>query len=429
MNIEDLTVHSDSTIAVIGLGYVGLPLALEFANFFDVIGFDINDQRINELNCGKDNTNEVNDEALTNAKNITFTCDEKDISEANIFIVTVPTPISSSKEPNLQPLIDASKTVARYLSHGDFVIYESTVYPGATELDCVPILERYTGLLVNEDFYVGYSPERINPGDKINTLATIRKITSGSNTYAAEVVDQLYSNIISAGTYKAPSIIVAEAAKILENTQRDVNIGLMNEFSQICDRLEIDTMEVIDAAATKWNFSKYTPGLVGGHCIGVDPYYLIHRSKSIGYMPTIINSARILNEDMPQKISDKLIVMLAKAKALKECKVLVLGISFKENCPDLRNSKVPELIYCLKECGISVDVFDPVVNPNEVLDNFELDLIDNLSEPCYDALVFAVPHNELLAKGINYWRRLTRQNAIIVDLKSRFPKSYSNYRL
>lgn len=422
---ENKKVH----ICVIGLGYVGLPLAMEFSKFFKVTGFDIDASRIDELINGVDRTREVSLENFYASKTISFTHNEPDISSANIYVVTVPTPISIFNEPDLKPLIDATKLVGRNLKKNDLVIYESTVYPGATEIECIPLLEEISGLQVNSHFHVGYSPERINPGDKVNTLIKIRKITSGSNEFAADVVDSLYSKIITAGTYLAPSITIAEAAKILENTQRDVNIALMNEFSEICARLSIDTLDVINAASTKWNFSRFTPGLVGGHCIGVDPYYLIHRSKEIGYFPTIIHSARVINEDMPKKISENLISRLSKFKSLDNCRALVVGVSFKENCPDLRNSKVPELVNRLKESGVNIDVFDPCVDPLELYESFNLNIIHELNKSTYDCVVIAVPHAEIIAKGAQFWLDLLNETNLMCDLKSAFPKKYSDYRL
>lgn len=429
MRQDDYFKDKNITIAIIGLGYVGLPLAVAFANHYSVIGYDIDGRRIDNLNIGDDITQGVSKTALQSATKLRFTSDARDLEGADVYIVTVPTPITASKEPELTLLINACGEIGKYLVEGNLVIFESTVYPGATEITCIPVLEKRSGLKLNKDFYVGYSPERINPGDKTNTLASIKKVTSGSNEFAANIVDGLYSQIIDAGTHKAPSIMVAEASKILENTQRDVNIGLVNEFSQICERLGIDTLDVIQAAETKWNFAKYTPGLVGGHCIGVDPYYLIHRAKGVGYTPTIINSARIVNEEMVDRVAEKVIFTIAKRKALRECRALILGISFKENCPDLRNSKVPELVCALEKTGISVDILDPIASPDEVKKLYGMNLIDSPKNVVYDTLIFAVPHDKIVSKGISYWKNFALPDVDIFDLKRAFPKNPNHYTL
>ena len=351
---------SKINIAVIGLGYVGLPLAVEFSKQFPVTGFDINQERIKELRNGHDRTQEIEKDTLIAAENLKFSTNLTDISNCNIYIITVPTPIDKFKKPDLSPLLSASKAVGKVLKKGDIIIYESTVYPGCTEEDCVPVLERESGLKFNIDFYCGYSPERINPGDKINTLTKILKITSGSTPEIGECVNRLYGTIIEAGTYKAPSLKVAEAAKLIENCQRDVNISFVNELALIFDRMDIDTTEVLEAAGTKWNFLKFKPGLVGGHCIGVDPYYMIHKAESLGYYPAVIGAGRRVNDNMGIFVANKVIkLMIAKGIQIKGSKALILGITFKENCPDIRNTKVVDVYNELIEFGLEVEVYDP----------------------------------------------------------------------
>ena len=414
-------------IAIIGLGYVGLPLAVEFGKKRQVVGFDINETRIKELKSGNDSTLEVGSEELVKADMLNYSSSEADISECSIFIITVPTPIDSYKKPNLSPLISASKLVGRNLKKGDIVIYESTVYPGCTEDDCVPILEEKSSLKFNIDFFCGYSPERINPGDKEHRLSTIKKIVSGSTPEAAKKVNELYSEIITAGTHLATSIKVAEAAKVIENSQRDINIAFVNELALIFDRMNIDTNEVLDAASTKWNFLNFRPGLVGGHCIGVDPYYLTHKAESFGYHSQIVLSGRRLNDQMPIFISNKIVkLMIKKGITVDQSKLLLLGITFKENCPDIRNSKVYDLYNELLEFGIKVDVHDPWASAEEVKDEYNISLKDKLESEKYDAIVLAVAHNEF--KSFDY-NRLINNKSVIYDIKNVLDDNITDSRL
>ena len=386
-------------ITIIGLGYVGLPLAIEFSKYFKVTGFDINISRINELKDGFDSTNEISKLELSNSKeNLTLTDNLDLINDSNFYIITVPTPINSFKQPNLKPLINATKSVAEYVNKGDFIIYESTVFPGCTEEICVPLIEDISGLKFNIDFYCGYSPERINPGDKINTLTKIIKITSGSNPKASLIVDDLYKKIIKAGTYLAPTIKVAEAAKAIENAQRDLNISFVNELALIFDKMDIDTHDVLDAAGTKWNFLKFKPGLVGGHCISVDPYYLTSKAESLGYYPEVILSGRRINDNMPKFISNKAIKLMSNnGIVLKDSRALILGITFKENCPDIRNTKVIDLFDSLREYNLLIDVVDPIANNEEVKLNYNLDIYDSIPiDKCYQVIILAVPHKKFL---------------------------------
>jgi len=382
-------------IAVIGLGYVGLPLAVEFGKKRSVVGFDINGDRIKELQSGVDNTLEVDGPELASAKHLSFTSNPEDIVDCNVYIVTVPTPIDRHKRPNLTPLVKASQSVGKLLKKGDIVIYESTVYPGATEEDCVPELEAQSGLKFNVDFFVGYSPERINPGDKKHRLTTITKVTSGSTAEVAEFVDNLYSDIVTAGTFKAQSIRVAEAAKVIENTQRDLNIALINELAIIFNRMEIDTLAVLEAAGTKWNFLPFRPGLVGGHCIGVDPYYLTHKAEEIGYHPEIILAGRRLNDRMGGYVAGQMVKeMMREDIKIKESNILVMGLTFKENCPDLRNTRVIDVIAELEGFGVNVDVYDPWADKDEAKSHYGIDLVPDLKGRKYDGVVVAVAHNE-----------------------------------
>jgi UDP-N-acetyl-D-galactosamine dehydrogenase len=425
-----VTALADKKIAVIGLGYVGLPLAVEFGKIFSTIGFDINPERLAELNRGEDSTLEVTSEGLAKAKLLSFSCNLDDMQACDIYIVTVPTPINEHNQPDLTPLIGASEMVSKVLSSGNIVIYESTVYPGATEEVCVPILEKASKLTMNNDFYVGYSPERINPGDKLHTLTKILKITSGSNQIAGDIIDLLYSTIIEAGTYKASSIKVAEAAKVIENTQRDVNIGLINELALIFDKLNIDTEEVLQAAGTKWNFLPFRPGLVGGHCIGVDPYYLTHKAQAAGLHPEIILAGRRINDNMATYVASKLIKeMLRKNIRVKKSRVLILGLTFKENCPDIRNTKVIDVVTELKEYGISVDCYDPWVDPAVVAHEYSLDTIESPLRNTYDAVVIAVGHNDFKEMGINRIKGFGNSDSVIFDLKYLFSKSETDIRL
>jgi UDP-N-acetyl-D-glucosamine/UDP-N-acetyl-D-galactosamine dehydrogenase len=423
------TLNFQSTkIAIIGMGYVGLPLAVEFGKKWNTIGFDINEDRIQELLCGIDRTGEINAEEF-GSKSLFYSSNSLDIAEANIYILTVPTPIDTANLPDLTAIKNASKLVASFLEEGDLVIYESTVYPGLTEEICVPILER-SDFKLNENFYCGYSPERINPGDQSHRLKDITKIVSGSNKHALELVDQLYSSIIEAGTYKAPSIKVAEAAKVIENTQRDLNIALVNELSIIFNSLEIDTTAVLDAADTKWNFMKYSPGLVGGHCIGVDPYYLTFKSEQAGYIPQIILAGRKLNNDMPSYVAKKMHEHMTK-KSIEPTKanIVILGFTFKENCPDIRNTKVIDLYGELKKLNINVEIFDPHVNNSEALKEYNLPLLESLKNSYYDAVILAVPHDDFIEQGHDYILSLLKPKHVFFDLKSSFNKSLSDFRL
>lgn len=412
MKLEDIK------LAVIGLGYVGLPLAVEFANKRPVIGFDVNEQRVNELQNGEDHTLEVSAEELKAAKHISYTANVDDLREANTYIVTVPTPIDAYKRPDLSPLLSASKMLGKVLNKGDIVIYESTVYPGATEDDCVPVLERFSGLKLNEDFFVGYSPERINPGDKERRVTNITKVTSGSTPEAAEVIDQLYQQIITVGTHKASSIKVAEAAKVIENTQRDVNIALINELAIIFNRLDIDTEAVLEAAGTKWNFLPFRPGLVGGHCIGVDPYYLTHKAQSIGYHPEIILAGRRLNDGMGTYVVAQLIKAMTKQRIqVQESRILVMGLTFKENCPDLRNTRVVDIVNELAEYNVNVDVYDPWVDAEECEREYGIKPIQTLNEGVYDGIVLAVAHQQFKDMGTDKIRAIGKENSVLYDLK------------
>ena len=413
-------------IAIIGLGYVGLPLAVEFGKKYNVVGFDINKNRIDELKIGVDKTLESNSDEIVSAKYLTFSSEVSDISKCNVYIVTVPTPINSFKSPDLKPLIYASKMIGKILKKGDIVIYESTVYPGCTEDDCVPVLEKESGLKFNSEFYCGYSPERINPGDKVNTLTKIKKVTSGSNPQIAVIVDELYKSIITAGTHLAPSIKVAEASKAIENAQRDINISFVNELALIFERIGIDTQEVLDAASTKWNFLKYKPGLVGGHCIGVDPYYLAHKAESLGYYPQVILSGRRVNDNMGMYVANRVIkIMIQKGHAIKGAKVLVLGVTFKENCPDIRNSKVIDIYTELKQFGLIVDVYDPNVNSADVKKEYGIIMVDKLDR--YDAIILAVSHNEFLKLNIDELKK--NNEAVVYDIKSFLDKKVVDARL
>ena len=424
-------------IAVIGLGYVGLPLAIEFGKKYDVLGFDINTDRVDELSACKDRTQEADLNALRevltlkrdfNSVGLGFSSDVNDLRAYNTFIVTVPTPIDQFKSPDLRPLISASQMLGSVLKAGDLVIYESTVYPGCTEEDCVPVLARESGLTYNQDFFAGYSPERINPGDKINTLTKIKKVTSGSTPEIADRVDQLYSSIITAGTHKAPNIKVAEASKAIENAQRDVNISFVNELALIFDRIGIDTNDVIEAAGTKWNFLKYRPGLVGGHYIGVDPYYLAHKAQALGYHPQVILSGRRVNDNMGSFVADKVVkLMIQKDHKIKGAKALIMGITFKENCPDVRNTRVVDIYHELKQFGLAVDVFDPWADKMEVEEEYGITIMDSIGEnEFYDAVIVAVAHDEFLAIDYN---RIKQKNGIIFDTKACLDRAVVDGRL
>jgi UDP-N-acetyl-D-galactosamine dehydrogenase len=420
----------DVKIAVIGLGYVGLPLAAEFGKKRSVIGFDINQVRIDALKKGHDHTLEVDDAELATARSLRFTTELSELKEANFFIVTVPTPIDQFNRPDLTPLIRASETIGKVLKPGDIVVYESTVYPGATEEDCVPVLERLSGLKFNQDFFAGYSPERINPGDKAHRVSTIKKVTSGSTPEIAILVDQVYKQIIVAGTHLAPSIRVAEAAKVIENTQRDVNIALINELALIFNKLGIDTEAVLQAAGTKWNFLPFRPGLVGGHCIGVDPYYLTHKAQSIGYHPEVILAGRRLNDSMGSYVVTQLIkTMTCRGIQVKGARVLVMGLTFKENCPDLRNTRVVDIVQELHEYNVAVDVYDPWVESKEAQHEYGITPVTDLSDGVYDAVILAVAHNEIAAMGATRIHALCKPEHVVYDLKYVFPADQTDLRL
>lgn len=417
-------------IAVIGLGYVGLPLAVEFGKKRDVVGFDINEARIAELRGGTDSTLETEPEELADAKGLSFTTNVDDIADCTIFIVTVPTPIDGHKRPDLTPLVKASETVGKVLKKGDIVIYESTVYPGATEEDCVPMLERVSGMTFNTDFFAGYSPERINPGDKEHRLPTIRKVTSGSTPEIADEVDALYADIITAGTFKATSIKVAEAAKVIENTQRDLNIALVNELAIIFNKMGIDTLSVLEAAGTKWNFLPFRPGLVGGHCIGVDPYYLTHKAEAIGYHPHVILAGRRINDGMGAYIAGEMVkAMMRRRIQVNGSRILVLGLTFKENCPDLRNTKVVDVIAELKDYGAEVDVYDPWAESAEAEHEYGIALTDKLDEGVYDGVVGAVAHDQFRAWDAAQLKALCRDDCVIYDLKNTLPADVVDLKL
>ncbi len=412
-------------IGVIGLGYVGLPLAVEFGKIYNTVGFDINLGRIKELRQGIDRTLEVETDNLVSADKISYTNNLEDIQKCNIYIVTVPTPIDKNKRPDLTPLVKASETVGRVLSEGDIVIYESTVYPGATEEECVPVLEKFSGLTYNKNFFCGYSPERINPGDKVHTVTKIKKVTSGSTPEIGKRVDELYKKVIVAGTHLASSIKVAEAAKVIENSQRDLNIAFVNELAKIFNQMNINTLDVLEAAGTKWNFLPFRPGLVGGHCIGVDPYYLTHKAEEIGYHPQVILAGRRINDSMGQYVAHAVIkLMIKREHVVAKSKVLVLGITFKENCPDIRNSRVIDVINELKDFGCSVDVFDPWADKEEVRHEYGIDMFSTLDEVLenknreYDAIVFAVAHDKYLKMNI---KAFANGNTVIYDVKNVYP--------
>ncbi len=413
-------------IAIIGLGYVGLPLAVEFGKKYNILGFDINQTRIDELTSGYDRTQEMTSDELKSVRNLSFSSDKEQLKTCNIFIVTVPTPIDKFKKPDLIPLLAASRTIGNFLKKNDVIIYESTVYPGCTEEDCVPVLEKESGLTFNQDFFCGYSPERINPGDKINTLTKIKKVTSGSTPEIADFVDDLYSSIIEAGTYKATSLKVAEASKAIENAQRDVNISFVNELSLIFDKMGIDTSEVLEAAGTKWNFLQFKPGLVGGHCIGVDPYYLLHKSESLGYYPQVILSGRRVNDNMGIFVANKLIkLLIKKGHKIEGSKVLILGITFKENCPDIRNSRVIDVYNELREFGVDITVHDPWADKHEVHEEYGVSIVSELKEK-YDGILLAVSHKEYINLDLE---NLKNNNAVVFDIKSVWDKNAVDARL
>lgn len=421
----------DTRVAVVGLGYVGLPLAVEFGRIYDTVGFDINTARVAELQAGRDSTLETTAEELAAATRLRFTTDLEKLRDRDVFIVTVPTPIDDAKRPDLGALLSASRAVGKVLRKGGVVVFESTVYPGATEEDCAPLIEQASGLVLNRDFFVGYSPERINPGDKEHRLTTIRKITAGSTPEATQFIDRLYASVIKAGTYPVSSIRVAEAAKVIENTQRDVNIALINELALIFNRMGLDTLEVLEAAGTKWNFLPFRPGLVGGHCIGVDPYYLTHKSQQIGYHPEMILAGRRINDNMGLYVASEVIkLMVRKGKSLPSSRILVLGFTFKENCPDVRNTRVVDLIRELNGYGATVDVFDPWAEPHAVHEEYQIDLLPGAPGPgSYDAIVIAVAHEQFRKMGHGSIRAFGRGDFVVYDIKSMLPAEQVDARL
>ena len=417
-------------ICIVGLGYVGLPLAVEFGKTIPTIGYDVNQRRVDELVKGNDSTLETSPQDLKTAVKLNFTTSMKDIGDANVYIVTVPTPIDEFKNPDLRPLQLASKDIGQVLKKNDVVIFESTVYPGASEEVCVPVLEEFSGLKFNEDFYLGYSPERINPGDKERRVTNILKITSGSTPQIADFVDDLYLKIITAGTHRASSIKVAEAAKIIENTQRDVNIALINELSLIFRRLDIDTLEVLEAAGTKWNFLPFRPGLVGGHCIGIDPFYLTHKAQEIGFHPQIISAARRINDEMGSYVTDQVVKLMLKKKiTIMDARILIIGLTFKENCPDIRNTRVIDIIDSFKQYHANIDVYDPWVEKEECHREFGFEPVDSLSPDTYDSIIICVGHDEIRDLGIDEIKRLGKTNNVIFDVKSVFKKDDVDGRL
>lgn len=421
----------DLRVAVIGLGYVGLPLAVEFGKSRSTVGFDLNADRVIALQAGADSTGELAPEQLAQAPNLKFTNDLADIADCNFYIVAVPTPIDQHRQPNLGPLLSASRMVGSVIKRGDIVVFESTVYPGATEEDCLPLVEQGSGLVLNRDFFAGYSPERINPGDKTRPLTSIVKVTSGSTPKAADLIDNLYASIIIAGTFKAASIRVAEASKVIENTQRDVSIALINELSIIFSHLDIDTNAVLDAAATKWNFNRFSPGLVGGHCIGVDPYYLVHKSIAAGHIPDIIRIAREINDGMARHAVSLLVKkMIQKEARVKDGHVLVLGLTFKQNCADIRNTKVLDLFGNMQSYGMNVDVYDPWADAAEVRDVYGIEILKDLPVAGgYDAVILAVPHDELIEIGAQGLRAMLDPNGVLFDMKAVFDQTESDLRL
>ena len=420
----------DSVIGIIGLGYVGLPLAVEFGKKFKTIGLDINSTRVKELKSGKDNTLEVDENELKQAKQLVYTSNIDDLKQCNVYIVTVPTPIDDHKRPDLNPLISASKTLGKVIGKGDITIFESTVYPGATEEVCIPIIEEHSGLKYNKDFYAGYSPERINPGDKEHRVSTILKVTSGSTPEVADFVDELYRSIITAGTHKASSIRVAEAAKVIENTQRDVNIALINELALLFNKLGIDTLEVLEAAGTKWNFLPFRPGLVGGHCISVDPYYLTHKAQEVGYQPEVILAGRRINDGMGAYVAEQVVKLMMKRRLqVVDSNILIMGLTFKENCPDLRNTRVVDIIKEFEGYNANVSVYDPWVNPEEAVHEYNIRPISKPEKGKYDAIILAVSHKEFTRMGIEGIREFAKPNAVLFDVKYVLPKEHVDARL
>jgi len=428
--IQNPFTRSPAKIAVLGLGYVGLPLAVAFGAGHEVVGFDINADRVTELKGGSDRTLEVTPEELKASKGLTFSSDPADLKSCNVFIVTVPTPIDDHKRPDLTALCAASRTVGAAIGKGGVVVFESTVYPGATEDDCVPVVAQVSGLEFNKDFFAGYSPERANPGDPVHRLSNIVKVTAGSTPEAAAFVDELYASVVTAGTHRASSIKVAEAAKVIENTQRDLNIALINEFALIFRRLGLDTSEVLAAAGTKWNFLNFRPGLVGGHCIGVDPYYLTHKAEALGYRPEVILAGRRINDGMGEVIARELIKeMIRRGVAIRGARILVMGLAFKENCPDLRNTRVIDIVRELADYDARVDVWDPWISADEARHEYGIDLVDDAKPGAYDAMVLAVAHDQFAELGAQTIRGFGRPGAVLFDVKSALPKEASDLRL
>ncbi len=417
-------------LGIIGLGYVGLPLAVEFGKTRPVVGFDINARRIAELSAGHDATLEVEDELLAQAQHLSFSADIDELQSCNVYIVTVPTPINGQKQPDLTPLIKASETLGKVVGRGDIVIYESTVYPGATEEDCIPVIEQVSGLTFNVDFYAGYSPERINPGDKLHRVTTIKKVTSGSTPEVADLVDALYASIITAGTHKASSIRVAEAAKVIENTQRDLNIALVNELAIIFNKLGIDTLEVLEAAGTKWNFLPFRPGLVGGHCIGIDPYYLTYKAQTAGYIPDVILAGRRINSNMGAYVADEMVkAMLKRRIHVNGSRILILGLTFKENCPDLRNTRVVDIVAALAEYGAQVDVYDPWASVEESEHEYGITPLAAPQPGQYDGIMLAVAHQQFRDLGVEAIRAWGKPDQVLYDLKYVLPQGEADLRL
>ncbi|MFK8075896.1 MAG: Vi polysaccharide biosynthesis UDP-N-acetylglucosamine C-6 dehydrogenase TviB [Granulosicoccus sp.] len=424
------TIAASDKIAVIGLGYVGLPLAAEFGKASPTIGFDIHAERISELQAGFDRTLEVSKEEMAESNQLSYTCNPEDLADCKVFIVTVPTPINRHKQPDLTPLIKASETIGKVMKANSVVVYESTVYPGATEEVCIPILERESGMVFNQDFFAGYSPERINPGDKEHRVSTIMKVTSGSTPEVAQAIDELYKRIITAGTHLASSIKVAEAAKVIENTQRDLNIALINELALIFDKLDIDTLEVLEAAGTKWNFLNFRPGLVGGHCISVDPYYLTHKAQEIGYYPQVILSGRQINDGMGPFVAEQVVKMLTKRRVhVVGANILILGLAFKENCPDLRNTRVVDIVSELQNYHANVDIYDPWIDTDEAQREYGISTISAPEKNYYDAIILAVAHEEFVSMGVDAIRQLGKTENVLYDIKSILPKDSVDARL
>ena len=417
-------------LAIVGLGYVGLPLAVEFGKKMTTIGFDINTARVEELKSGQDSTLEVEPELLKAAEQLSYTANPEDIKNCNVYIVTVPTPIDAHRRPDLTPLESASRMLGKILKNNDIVIFESTVYPGASEEVCVPIMEELSGLTYNKDFFLGYSPERINPGDKEHRVTTIKKVTSGSTPEIADYVDELYLTVITAGTHKASSIRVAEAAKVIENTQRDLNIALINELALIFNKLDIDTLEVLEAAGTKWNFLPFRPGLVGGHCISVDPYYLTHKAQEIGYNPEIILAGRRINDNMGAYVSECVVKMMTQKRIhVVDSKILIMGLTFKENCPDLRNTRIVDIIEEFRNYHAQVDIYDPWVDPKEAQHEYGLDLVKEPKKGEYDAIILAVGHKQFVEMGVDSIREFGKTNCVLYDVKYVLPKDAVDGRL